>query len=289
MMMTDATVAPASFAIRASRLIARARREPGLAIGCIILALLLLMALFPQLFASQSPLTIDVGSAFQPPSAPHWFGTDDTGRDVFARVVHGTRVTLSICAGALLLSALIGGALGLISGYVGGKVDLAIGRLADVILSFPPIILGIVITGVLGPQMRNLVLALTLIYVPVFLRIARSGVLTEVNLTYVEAARCLGLSDTAILFNHVLRNVVPLITMQYVVLFPLILQIQAALGFLGLGVQPPTPDWGAILQQGKDAILFAPWLSIFPGLTILTTSLGLSLIGQSLQGRIDRR
>ena len=120
-----------------------------------------------------------------------------------------------------------------ISGYIGGKVDLAIGRLADVILSFPPIILGIVITGVLGPQTRNLVLAHTLKHVPVFLRIARSGVLTEVNLTYVEAARCLGLSDTAILFNHVLRNVLPLITMQYVVLFPLILRIQAALGLSG--------------------------------------------------------
>jgi ABC-type dipeptide/oligopeptide/nickel transport system permease subunit len=264
-------------------------RAPGLVVGCLILAALLAVALFPQALAPQSPLAIDVASAFQPPSAAHWFGTDDTGRDVFARVVHGTRVTLSICAGALLLAALIGGALGLVSGYVGGKIDLAIGRLADVILSFPPIILGIVITGVLGPQTRNLVLALTLIYVPVFLRIARSGVLTEVNLTYVEAARCLGLSDTAILLNHVLRNVLPLITLQYVVMFPLILQIQAALGFLGLGVQPPTPDWGAILQQGKDAILFAPWLSVFPGLTILTTSLGLSLVGQSLQGRIDRR
>jgi peptide/nickel transport system permease protein len=287
--MADTTMVPASFATRASRAVAGARREPGFALGCGILALLVLVALFPQLLTLQSPFTIDVGRTFQPPSATHWFGTDDTGRDVFARVVHGTRVTLSICAGALLLAALIGGALGLISGYIGGKVDLAIGRLADVILSFPPIILGIVITGVLGPQTRNLVLALTLIYVPVFLRIARSGVLTEVNLTYVEAARCLGLSDTAILFNHVLRNVLPLITMQYVVLFPLILQIQAALGFLGLGVQPPTPDWGAILQQGKDAILYAPWLSIFPGLTILATSLGLSLIGQSLQGRIDRR
>jgi ABC-type dipeptide/oligopeptide/nickel transport system permease subunit len=283
------TIAPGSFALRASRAIGSARREPGLALGCLILALLLLVALVPQLFTAHSPFTVDVGKTFQPPSAAHWFGTDDTGRDVFARVVHGTRVTLSICAGALLLAALIGGALGLVSGYVGGMTDLALGRLADVILSFPPIILGIVITGVLGPQTRNLVLALTLIYVPVFLRIARSGVLTEVNLTYVEAARCLGLSDTAILFNHVLRNVLPLITMQYVVLFPLVLQIQAALGFLGLGVQPPTPDWGAILQQGKDAILYAPWLSVFPGLTVLITSLSLSLIGQALQGRIDRR
>lgn len=266
-----------------------ARREPGLTFGCIVLALFVAIALFPAAFTALSPLDVEVAAAFQRPSARHWFGTDDTGRDVFARVIHGTRVTLAICAGALLLSAAIGGTIGLVSGYVGGKVDLAAGRIADVILSFPPIILGIVITGVLGPQTRNLVLALTLIYVPVFLRIARSGALTEAGLTYVEAARCLGLSEAAILFNHVLRNVLPLIIMQYVVLFPLVLQIQAALGFLGLGVQPPTPDWGAILQQGKDAILFAPWLSIFPGLAILTTSLGLSLIGQSLQKRINTR
>lgn len=262
--------------------------EPALAVGSAILALLLIVALFPSLFATHSPYAIDVNSAFMRPSATHLFGTDDTGRDVFSRVVHGTRVTLSICAGALLLSACIGGLLGILAGYFGGISDLVVGRLADVILSFPPIILGIVITGVLGPQTHNLMLALTLIYVPVFLRIARSGVLQETSLTYVEAARALGFSDISILFVHILRNVLPLLLLQYVVLFPLILQIQAALGFLGLGVQPPTPDWGAILQQGKDSILNAPWLSVFPGLTVLLTSLGLSLVGQGLQKRMHR-
>ena len=265
-----------------------AKAEPALAAGGAILILLLIVALFPAAFATASPYTVDVNNAFKPPSPKNLFGTDDTGRDVFSRVVHGTRVTLSICAGALLLSALIGGLLGIVSGYIGGKIDLLIGRLADVILSFPPIILGIVITGVLGPQTHNLMLALTLIYVPVFLRIARSGVLQEASLTYVEAARGLGFSDTSILFGQILRNVLPLIVLQYVVLFPLILQIQAALGFLGLGVQPPTPDWGAILQQGKDSILNAPWLSIFPGLTVLLTALGLSLVGQGLQARMHR-
>ncbi len=204
-------------------------------------------------------------------------------------MIYGTRVTLSICAGALLISALVGGFFGLVSGFAGRWIDMVLGRLIDVMLSFPPIILGVIITGVLGPKTINLVLALSIVYLPVFFRIARSGALAEASRTYVEAARSLGLSEPAILLRHVLRNVLPLILTQYMVLFPLVLQIQAALGFLGLGVQPPTPDWGAILQQGKDYILFAPWVSIFPGLAILLTALALMLVGRSLQRRIDVR
>jgi peptide/nickel transport system permease protein len=219
----------------------------------------------------------------------HLFGTDDVGRDVFARVVHGARVTLSICAGALFISALVGGALGLVSGFVGGVADMVLGRIVDVVLSFPPVVLGIMVTGILGPKTTNLVFALATVYMPVFFRIARSGALAEAGQTYVEAARSIGLSEGTILCRHVLRNVLPLILVQYVILFPLVLQIEGALGFLGLGVQPPTPDWGAILQQSKDYILLAPWMSAFPGLAILWTALGLMLVGRSLQRRLDRR
>jgi peptide/nickel transport system permease protein len=239
--------------------------------------------------AGQSPLTVNVDLSLSPPSMAHLFGTDDVGRDVFARVVFGTRITLSICAGALLLSALVGGSLGLISGFVAGWVDMALGRLVDVVLSCPPIILGIMVTGILGPKTINLVLALGVVYMPVFFRIARAGALAEAGQTYVEAARSIGLSGPTILFRHVLRNVLPLVLVQYVILFPLVLQIQAALGFLGLGVQPPTPDWGAILQQGKDYITLAPWVSAFPGLAILTTALALMLVGRTLQRKLDRR
>ena len=267
----------------------RPSREPGFALGLALLAGLLLVALFPWLFASGSPVAIAIPDALQPPSAAHWFGTDDVGRDVYARVIYGTRVTLSICAGSLLISAALGGTLGLVSGFVGGWLDQALGRLIDVMLSFPPIILGVIVTGVLGPQTRNLVLALSVVYLPVFFRIARAGALSEAGATYVEAARSIGLTDAAILRRHVARNVAPLILTQYMILFPLILQIQAALGFLGLGVQPPTPDWGAILEQGKDTILFAPWVSIFPGAAVLVTALGLMLVGRALQRRLDRR
>ncbi|MDF1777594.1 MAG: ABC transporter permease [Rhizobiaceae bacterium] len=265
------------------------RREPGLALGLAILAAIVAVALFPQLFTSASPFDIDVAASMLPPSADHWFGTDDVGRDIYARVIFGTRITLSICAGSLFLSAIAGGTLGLVSGFFGGWTDQVLGRFVDVLLSFPPIILGIIITGILGPQTINLILALSIVYMPVFFRIARAGAMSEIGKTYVEAARSMGINEPTILRRHVTRNVMPLILTQYMILFPLILQIQAALGFLGLGVQPPTPDWGAILEQGKDFILFAPWMSLFPGLAVLLASLSLMLVGRALQKRVDSR
>lgn len=264
------------------------RREPSFALGIALLALILLVAAFPQLFTTRSPTAIDTTAALRPPGATYWFGTDDVGRDIFARTIHGTRITLSIVAGSMLISALVGGVLGLISGFSGRWVDMAAGRAIDVVLSFPPIVLGVVISGILGPSITNLVIALSVVYVPVFFRIARSGAISETGRTYVEAARSVGLTERAILFNHILRNVLPLILLQYMILFPLVLQIQAALGFLGLGVQPPTPDWGAILEQGKDYILMAPWISAFPGLFILISALAVTLIGRGLQKRMEQ-
>jgi peptide/nickel transport system permease protein len=266
-----------------ARLRAEALRHPELLLGLLIVAALLFIVAFPGALTDRSPTDVDVASAMAPPSAEHWFGTDETGRDIYARVIYGARVTLGVVAGSLALSALIGGLSGLISGYLGRWPDMVAGRLIDVVLSFPPIILGVVITGVLGTGMANLVLALSVVYLPVFFRIARAGAITEAGRTYVEAARALGLSERAILVRHVLRNVLPLVLVQYMILFPLALQIEAALGFLGLGIQPPTPDWGAILEQAKNYLLFAPWMSIFPGLFILISALGVILIGRSLQ------
>jgi peptide/nickel transport system permease protein len=266
-----------------ARLRAEALRHPELLLGLLIVAALLFIVAFPGALTDRSPTDVDVASAMAPPSAEHWFGTDETGRDIYARVIYGARATLGVVAGSLALSALIGGLSGLISGYLGRWPDMVAGRLIDVVLSFPPIILGVVITGVLGTGMANLVLALSVVYLPVFFRIARAGAITEAGRTYVEAARALGLSEGAILVRHVLRNVLPLVLVQYMILFPLALQIEAALGFLGLGIQPPTPDWGAILEQAKNYLLFAPWMSIFPGLFILISALGVILIGRSLQ------
>jgi peptide/nickel transport system permease protein len=265
-----------------------ARRNPELAIGALLVALILLVVAFPGLMAPHSPVAIDTTRALQPPSAAHWFGTDDVGRDVYTRAVFGARVTLGTVAISLLISAAVGGMLGLIAGFVGRLTDLAAGRAIDVMLSFPPIVLGVMITGVLGPGIANLMLALSIVYVPTFFRIARSGAITEAQQVYVEAARALGISEPAILLRHVARNVLPLIILQYTVLFPLALQIQAALGFLGLGVQPPTPDWGAALNQGQNYLLVAPWMSVFPGLFILVSALSVILLGRGLQRILDR-
>ena len=251
-----------------------------------LLAIFLVLIAVPEFVAPQSPLAIDLSRALKPPSSAHWFGTDDVGRDLFARVIHATRITLGLVAGALLLAALIGGSLGLLAGFVGGAIDLLAGRLVDVVLTFPPIIAGVVITGILGPGAGNLVLALAIVYVPLFFRIARSGALAESQRSYVEAARALGFGEFAILLRQVAPNVLPLVMLQYVVLFPLALQIEAALGFLGLGVAPPTPDWGAILEQGKNFILVAWWISLWPGVFLLASAFAVMVFGRLLQQRL---
>ena len=279
-----ATAAPAE--TRPSRL-TRLRREPDLVLGVLLLVFVALVALFPGLFTSASPVAVNVDLALEPPSAAHPFGTDDVGRDILARVVYGARVTLSICAGALMISAFVGGALGLVSGFLGGRIDMLLGRVVDVILSFPPVILGIMVTGILGPKTANLVFALAVVYMPVFFRIARSGALAEAGQTYVEAARSIGLSEPAILVRHVTRNVLPLVLVQYVILFPLVLQIQAALGFLGLGVQPPTPSWGVMLNAAQPYLNEAPSLAVYPGLAIVIVALAFNLLGDGLRDTLD--
>lgn len=255
-------------------------------LGLCLLAIFGALILVPELIAPQSPYSVDPSRALRPPSAAHWFGTDDVGRDLFARTVHATRVTLGLVAGALLLSALAGGALGLVAGFVGGGFDLAAARLVDVVLTFPPIIAGVVITGILGPGAGNLVLALAIVYLPTFFRIARSGAIAESRRSYVEAARALGFGEASILLRQVLPNVLPLVLLQYAILFPLALQIEAALGFLGLGVAPPTPDWGAILEQGKNFILVAWWISLWPGIFLLASAFAVMVAGRLLQARL---
>jgi peptide/nickel transport system permease protein len=260
----------------------RARIE--LALGAMLAAALLLAALAPALFAG-SPDAIDIANRLKPPSAAFWFGTDETGRDVHARVVHGARTTLGVVTAAVLLAAALGGAAGAVAGFFGRLGDLALSRTADALLAFPPIILGVVIAATLGPGIANLVLALAVIYAPAFFRIARAATIGETARAYVEAARALGHAEWAVLLRHVAPNVWPTVLLQCVIVFPLALQIQAALGFLGLGVPPPTPDWGASLQESRNYLTAAPWLAIFPGLGLLVAALAALLLGRVLQAR----
>lgn len=266
---------------------AHIRSRPGLSVGVAIVAGLLAVAAMPGLFAAQSPEAIDVANALQPPSADHWFGTDHVGRDVYARVVYGARTTLGIVSGSLLLSAVIGGLAGALGGYAKGWTDISSGQMIEVILSFPPIFLGVMITGILGSNIGYLVLALAIVYLPLFFRAARSTTMVESAKPYVEAAQALGGTHGRVLLRHLMPNVVPAIATQYIILFPLALQVQAALGFLGLGVQPPTPDWGASLQESKDYLLYAPWMALFPGFALIIASLAVILIGRGLQDKTN--
>jgi peptide/nickel transport system permease protein len=252
--------------------------------GLVLTGFLLLLALLPGLFAG-APDQVDVARRLMPPSAALWFGTDETGRDVFARIVHGTGSTLGIVSAAITLAAIAGGVLGAIAGFHGRASDLALSRGADALLAFPPIILGVVLAATLGAGALNLIFALSVIYAPAFFRVARAAALTEANRAYVEAARALGHGEWAVLWRHVARNVAPTVVLQCVILFPLALQLQAALGFLGLGVPPPTPEWGASLQESRNYLTMAPWLAIFPGLALLLAAMTAMLLGRGLQRR----
>ncbi|MBR0666290.1 ABC transporter permease [Roseomonas hellenica] len=255
-----------------------------LLIGCALCAAFLVISLAPGLFAGP-PDAVAVARRLEAPSAQFWFGTDESGRDVYARVIHGAGTTLGIVGAAIAIAGLAGGGLGALAGFAGRLPDLALSRMADALLAFPPIILGVVLASTLGSGAVNSVLALSIIYVPVFYRVARAAALMESGRAYVEAARTLGHGEAAVLLRHVLRNVAPVVALQGVILFPLALQIQAALGFLGLGVPPPTPDWGASLQESRNYLTVAPWLATFPGLALLLAALAASLLGRALQAR----
>ncbi|MFC0387454.1 ABC transporter permease [Muricoccus vinaceus] len=260
------------------------RPGPQLLIGAGLVLILVAMSILPGLFAG-SPDAVVVTRRLEAPSAEFWFGTDETGRDVYARVVHGAGSTLGVVAAAVAVAGLLGGGLGALAGFAGRLPDRALSRAADALLAFPPIILGVVLASTLGPGARNLILALAIIYVPVFFRVARAAALMEAGRAYVEAARTIGFGEWAVLTRHVARNVAPVVVQQCIILFPLALQIQAALGFLGLGVPPPTPDWGASLQESRNYLTVAPWLAIFPGIALLLAAAATSLLGRALEDR----
>lgn len=258
-----------------------------LMIGALLTGFLISVLAVPGVWTPYGPNEIDTSKALQAPSAAHLFGTDELGRDVATRVLWGTRVTLGMVALALGIPAVLGMILGLLAGYFRGPTDAVLSRAVDVLLSFPSMITAVIITGILGPGIRNGIFALALVYLPMFFRVARGATMAEANQTYVEAARALGVRSISTVFRHVARNIVTYIVIQFTILFPAAIQIAAALGYLGLGVQPPTPEWGAILNQGKNYLFNAPWISIFPGLAIVFSAVALSTLGRGLSKAFD--
>jgi peptide/nickel transport system permease protein len=251
--------------------------------------ILVVVAIFAPHIA-ESPQAIDAAATLSRPSAEHWFGTDDLGRDIFSRVVFGARISLMVSICSVAIGAAVGTFLGIVDAYLGGIWRIIIDRLLDALLSFPTIVLALFIVSVLGASTTNVIAAISIVLVPTFGRVIRSSALTILASPYIDAARCMGCGSFRIMFRHVLPNVMaPVIVLATVTLGGAVLA-EASLSFLGLGTPPPTPSWGNMLSGSAQLYLrAAPWMAIFPGAAITLLVLGFNLLGDALRDVLDPR
>ena len=256
-------------------------------LGLILLAFVILIAIFADLIVPYSEAVTQSSMRLQGPSAEHWFGTDNLGRDVFARVVHGSRYSLWIGVSTSVLSLIIGGLLGAAAGYYGKAIDNVIMRLTDVVMTVPPILLSLAVVAALGANLRNLLIAITISCVPSMVRMVRSVVLTVVDQDYIEAAKSYGSSDIRVILKYVIPNALgPIIVTTTMNVAAMILSA-AGLSFLGMGVQPPSPECGALLSDARQFMFSAPYLLYFPGVFIVIAALSFNLAGDGLRDALD--
>lgn len=266
----------------------RALRPRILAPG-VVLLLIVAAALGAPLIARQDPVRMDVAHRFAPSSAEHLLGTDEFGRDLFSRLVHGARPSLAIALGAVALAAGLGGLLGLVGGYFSGVAELLTVRVVDVILSFPPIVLALLFVTLLGAGVGTLVVAIGILYLPAFARLAYSSVLAVRRLEYVEAARVLGAGAPRILACTIVPNVLSPIIVQVSLSIPAAILLESGLSFLGLGVVPPTPSWGLIIRAARGYMAQDPAYLLWPCLAIIVTILAMNTLGDALRDALDPR
>lgn len=260
----------------------RPDRPYALIIGGVMLFIVLLMTFFPALFTSYDPLEQNFAIALKPPSAEHIFGTDNYGRDLFTRVVYGARVDLKIGFLAMIVPLFVGSFIGLVAGWFGGWVDALLMRIQDIMTAFPFTILVIAIISILGRSESNVYIAIWLVGWKDYTKLVRSEVLIEKNSEYIQAVRSLGFSDLRIMFRHILPNTINSAVVYAVSDVMLCMLVAASLSFLGLGVQPPVPEWGAIISEGRPFILNAWWICALPGLALAFTGTSLSLLGEGI-------
>lgn len=257
--------------------------------GLLIVLLMVLVAIFAPLIAPDPPLELSPREQFRAPSWDHPFGTDEFGRDLLSRVIYGSRISLIAGGGAVLLAALVGVTLGMLAGYFRGVTEAILARLFDLILAFPAVLLAIAAIAILGRSTQSAVIAIGLINVPAFARLARASVLTEAEKEYVEAERSLGAGHWHILLRTLLPNVLPSVMVLASVAMASAILLEASLSFLGLGTQPPSPSWGNMVSAGRTYLRNAEWYGVFPGLMIVVLILGLNLLGDGLRDALDPR
>ncbi|MFS8651609.1 MAG: ABC transporter permease [Caldibacillus sp.] len=255
--------------------------------GAFIIIFFVLVAIIAPFIAPYGYDQLHAGERLTGPSAQNWFGTDDLGRDIFTRIVYGARISLFVGFFSVTGALVMGTLLGVIAGFFGRWIDLLISRIFDVLLAFPSILLAIAIVAILGPSLQNALLAIAIINIPIFGRLVRSRVLSIREEEYILAAKALGMKNSRILFHHILPNSVAPIIVQATLSFGSAILEAAALGFLGLGAQPPTPEWGKMLSDARQYIQTAPWTVLFPGLSIMLVVLGFNLLGDGLRDALD--
>jgi peptide/nickel transport system permease protein len=267
----------------------RLRHSTGAMIGLALIALLLLTALMADLIAPQGIDEQDLWKGLLPPSSEFPLGTDEFGRDLLSRIIHGSRVSLQVAIIATTISAAVGIALGAIAGYRGGRIDYVIRSMIDVSWAFPTVLLAIFMVAVLGPGLTNVMIAVGLSYWGGFAAVVRAQVLSLREWEYISAARAIGVKDLRIMLRHIMPNVLaPVIVMATMMMADAIL-IEATLSYLGMGAQPPIPSWGSILASGRSYLRLAPWVTVFPGIAIMLTVLGFNLLGDGLRDALDPR
>jgi peptide/nickel transport system permease protein len=264
------------------------RSRTGLA-GAVVLLVVMLAAIFAGQVSPYSPVRQDFRVERQPPSLTHLMGTDEFGRDVLSRVIWGAQASLQAGATAASIALVVGLVLGMLAAYYGGRTDNLIMRLMDIVLAFPYILLAIAVVAILGPGLRNAMIAIGIVYVPHYARVVRGAVLAVRARDYVEAARALGASDGRVMWQHVLPNTLAPVIVQTTLNVGTAIIDTAGLSFLGLGTQPPTPDWGNMLSDGRSYVIDSPWIATFPGLAILVTVLAFNLMGDALRDALDPR
>jgi peptide/nickel transport system permease protein len=265
----------------------RLRRSPLTIVGLVmILAVFLAIVLVPQ-FLPLHPNTINLRARLAPPSAAHWFGTDEVGRDIFTRTIYGGRISVSIGFFVVILSGTVGSTIGGLSGVIGGRLDTIVMRLMDVLLSVPSLVLTMALAAALGPSLWNAMLAIALVRIPAYVRLARGQTLTIREAAYVKAARTFGARPWQILRWHVAANALPPLIVQATLDLGATILMASALSFIGLGAQPPAAEWGAMIAVARNYILDQWWYSAFPGAAILFTAIGFNLFGDGLRDLID--